>query len=473
MPPSQLESRLRYEFRNAELLRQALTHRSHSATHNERLEFLGDSVLNCAVAALLFQRFGKLDEGDLSRVRANLVKQQSLYEIAQALNISDSLRLGEGELRSGGFRRPSILADAFEAIIGAVFLDGGFEAAQGVIKRLYVPILDHIDPRTLGKDAKTLLQEYLQGHKIALPAYTVVATHGAAHNQQFEVECAVPKLDVKVSGSGASRRAAEQAAAKKALDEVMALAPMLAAKPKRSKSARGAKHVEPEIVPGVKGVQEALDLRSPERKERRVLADDAKGAEGRKAAETKPAAETKALESNVAEARPAVEAKLADAKAADTKLADPKAADARSGEPKRDESKLLADAKGVADAKAAEMQSGSHAGSAAAPADMPGGGADGAAYRSPLAVIRAAHVEHGQDKAEPRAAKVAEKVLPADKGADKAFDKATDKASERAAEKNDAAARPADRPARVRDPAHAPQAIDDPAAPVRVADADH
>lgn len=268
MPSSQLESRLRYEFRNAELLRQALTHRSHSATHNERLEFLGDSVLNCAVAALLFQRFGKLDEGDLSRVRANLVKQQSLYEIAQALNISDGLRLGEGELRSGGFRRPSILADAFEAIIGAVFLDGGFEAAQGVIKRLYIPILDHIDPRTLGKDAKTLLQEYLQGHKIALPTYTVVATHGAAHNQQFEVECTVPKLDVKVAGSGASRRAAEQAAAKKALDEVMAVAPMLTAKPKRSKNARGSKHVEPEIVPGVKGVQEALDLRSPERKER-------------------------------------------------------------------------------------------------------------------------------------------------------------------------------------------------------------
>ncbi|KAF1030356.1 MAG: Ribonuclease 3 [Burkholderia plantarii] len=272
MPQSQLESRLRYEFRNAELLRQALTHRSHSATHNERLEFLGDSVLNCAVAALLFQRFGKLDEGDLSRVRANLVKQQSLYEIAQALNISEGLRLGEGELRSGGFRRPSILADAFEAIIGAVFLDGGFEAAQGVIKRLYIPILDHIDPRTLGKDAKTLLQEYLQGHKIALPTYTVVATHGAAHNQQFEVECTVPKLDVKVSGSGASRRAAEQAAAKKALDDVMTR-PMVAAKPKRSKGARAGKHAEPEIVPGVKGVQEALDLRTaPERRERGAAA---------------------------------------------------------------------------------------------------------------------------------------------------------------------------------------------------------
>lgn len=268
MPLSPLESRLRYEFRNAELLRQALTHRSHSASHNERLEFLGDSVLNCAVAGLLFQRFGKLDEGDLSRVRANLVKQQSLYEIAQALNIAEGLRLGEGELRSGGFKRPSILADAFEAILGAIFLDGGFEAAQTVIKRLYVPILDHIDPRTLGKDSKTLLQEYLQGHKIALPTYTVVATHGAAHNQQFEVECTVPKLEVKVSGSGASRRAAEQAAAKKALDEVMALAPAMETKTKRSRSARTAKHGEPEVVPGVKGVQAALDLRAPERKEK-------------------------------------------------------------------------------------------------------------------------------------------------------------------------------------------------------------
>ncbi|MFD1555645.1 ribonuclease III [Paraburkholderia silviterrae] len=267
MPLSPLESRLRYEFRNAELLRQALTHRSHSATHNERLEFLGDSVLNCAVAALLFQRFGKLDEGDLSRVRANLVKQQSLYEIAQALNIADGLRLGEGELRSGGFRRPSILADALEAIFGAIFLDGGFDAAQTVIKRLYIPILDHIDPRTLGKDSKTLLQEYLQGHKIALPTYTVVATHGAAHNQQFEVECTVPKLDVKVSGSGASRRAAEQAAAKKALDEVMAAAPALVAKPRRSKGARAPK-IEPEVVPGVTGVQGALDLRTPERRAR-------------------------------------------------------------------------------------------------------------------------------------------------------------------------------------------------------------
>lgn len=244
-----------------------MTHRSHSATHNERLEFLGDSVLNCVVAALLFQRFGKLDEGDLSRVRANLVKQQSLYEIAQALNVSEGLRLGEGELRSGGFRRPSILADTLEAIFGAIFLDGGFDAAHTVIKRLYTPVLDHIDPRTIGKDAKTLLQEYLQGHKIALPTYTVVATHGAAHNQQFEVECSVPKLDVKVSGSGASRRAAEQAAAKTALDQVMAAAPTLGVKPKR-KGARAAKLAQADVMPSGIGVQAALDLRSPDRRER-------------------------------------------------------------------------------------------------------------------------------------------------------------------------------------------------------------
>jgi len=271
MSLTQLESRLNYQFRNAELLRQAMTHRSHSPTHNERLEFLGDSVLNCVVAALLFKRFADLDEGDLSRVRANLVKQQSLYEIAQALSIADFLRLGEGELKSGGFRRPSILADTLEAIFGAIHVDQGFEAAQAVIERLYIPILDHIDPRTLGKDAKTLLQEYLQGHKIALPQYTVVATHGAAHNQQFEVECSVPKLEIKVSGAGASRRAAEQAAAKKALDEVLALAPSLLGKPKRSKKTAAKQRDEAAI-------QGALDLRAtPERKHPRAAHDTAAG----------------------------------------------------------------------------------------------------------------------------------------------------------------------------------------------------
>jgi len=223
MDLSLLQNRLGHQFSNAALLRTALTHRSHSSAHNERLEFLGDSVLNCVVATLLYERYGELDEGDLSRLRSNLVKQQTLFEIAQKLEISRFLRLGEGELKSGGFRRPSILADTVEALLGAIFLDAGFNAASGVIRALYIPILDTVDPQTLGKDAKTLLQEYLQGRKIALPQYNVVATHGAAHDQQFEVECLIPKLEIQVQGAGGSRRAAEQAAAKKALDEAMAV----------------------------------------------------------------------------------------------------------------------------------------------------------------------------------------------------------------------------------------------------------
>lgn len=215
-----LQTRLGHVFKDAALLQQALTHRSHSSLHNERLEFLGDSVLNCVVASLLFERYSKIDEGDLSRLRANLVKQQSLYEIAQRLELSQFLRLGEGELKSGGFRRPSILADTLEALFGAIFLDAGFNAARDVIRSLYIPILDTVDPKTLGKDAKTLLQEYLQGKKIALPQYNVVATHGAAHNQEFEVECLVPKLEIQVFGTGGSRRAGEQAAAKLALEAV-------------------------------------------------------------------------------------------------------------------------------------------------------------------------------------------------------------------------------------------------------------
>lgn len=215
-----LQSRLGHTFSNAALLQQALTHRSHSSLHNERLEFLGDSVLNCVVASLLFDRFDKIDEGDLSRLRANLVKQQSLYEIAQRLELSQCLRLGEGELKSGGFRRPSILADTLEALFGAIFLDAGFDTASRVISALYAPVLETVDPKTLGKDAKTLLQEFLQGKKIQLPQYNVVATHGAAHNQEFEIECLVPKLDIHVFGTGGSRRAGEQAAAKLALESV-------------------------------------------------------------------------------------------------------------------------------------------------------------------------------------------------------------------------------------------------------------
>lgn len=230
-----LQKRLGHTFRNADLLQQALTHRSHSSVHNERLEFLGDSVLNCVVASLLFDKFTKIDEGDLSRLRANLVKQQSLYEIAQRLELSQCLRLGEGELKSGGFRRPSILADTLEALFGAIFLDAGFDAARDVIRAMYVPILQTVDPKTLGKDAKTLLQEYLQGKKIPLPQYNVVATHGAAHNQEFEVECLVPKLDIQVFGTGGSRRAGEQAAAKLALEAVQAALVKTPAVPKKTR----------------------------------------------------------------------------------------------------------------------------------------------------------------------------------------------------------------------------------------------
>ncbi|NYT85542.1 ribonuclease III [Pollutimonas harenae] len=218
-----LQAALGYQFSDANLLEQALTHRSHSGPHNERLEFLGDSVLNFVVASLLFVRFPKIDEGDLSRLRANLVKQAALADIASRLNLSQYLRLGEGELKSGGFRRPSILADALEALFGAVYLDGGFDAAQQVIQRQYETILDHVDAKTLGKDPKTLLQELLQGRKLDLPVYAVVATHGAAHNQLFEVECQIPALDIKVSAGGASRRAAEQSAAELAITAINAI----------------------------------------------------------------------------------------------------------------------------------------------------------------------------------------------------------------------------------------------------------
>jgi ribonuclease-3 len=229
-----LQERLGYRFKTETLLVQALTHRSHGKVHNERLEFLGDSVLNCAVASMLYARFGRFDEGDLSRLRSNLVKQQALFEIGQSLGLGEFLVLGEGERRSGGLRRPSILADTVEAIVGAVFLDSDFNQAAAVIGRLYEPVLKSVDPKTLGKDAKTLLQEYLQGRRIPLPVYEVVATHGAAHSQVFEVECSIPKLSVRVSGTGGSRRAAEQAAAKLALE---AASRLQAAAPRRPKTA--------------------------------------------------------------------------------------------------------------------------------------------------------------------------------------------------------------------------------------------
>jgi ribonuclease-3 len=214
---SRLEKALAYSFRQPELLRQALTHRSHSSPHNERLEFLGDSVLNCTVATLLFQQFPNLKEGELSRLRANLVRQEALAEIAAELGLGDALRLGEGELKSGGFRRPSILADALEAILGAVYLDAGFEAARTAIERLYQSRIERIDPRQSGKDAKTALQEWLQGRRLPLPHYELVETLGEAHAQEFVVHCSIPAIDLQVTGRGGSRRAAEQEAAQSAL----------------------------------------------------------------------------------------------------------------------------------------------------------------------------------------------------------------------------------------------------------------
>jgi ribonuclease-3 len=222
MPAERLARALGHEFSRPELMRQSLTHRSHSSPHNERLEFLGDSVLNCVVAAFLFERFPDLREGELSRQRANLVRQDTLADIARALELGECLRLGEGELKSGGFRRPSILADGLEAVFGAVFLDGGFGAARAVIERLFQPLLAQVDPTASAKDPKTELQELLQARKLPLPHYTLLSTRGEAHAQEFEVECAVVALGVRVAGVGSSRRNAEQAAAREAVAKVVA-----------------------------------------------------------------------------------------------------------------------------------------------------------------------------------------------------------------------------------------------------------
>jgi ribonuclease-3 len=215
-----LAARLGHAFNQPALLRQALTHRSHSGVNNERLEFLGDSVLNCVVATMLFQRFPELPEGDLSRLRSHLVKEASLCELAVTLELGAHLLLGEGEVRSGGAKRPSVLADAMEAIIGAIYLDAGFVAAEKLVASLYQSRLTGLDPKTLGKDPKTLLQEYLQGRKIALPQYAVLATEGEAHCQTFRVECSIPALKLSAQGEGNSRRAAEQLAAQSAYEKI-------------------------------------------------------------------------------------------------------------------------------------------------------------------------------------------------------------------------------------------------------------
>jgi ribonuclease III len=216
-----LENGLGHRFKNEALLLQALTHRSAGTPHNERLEFLGDGLLNCVTADLLFHKLQHFPEGDLSRVRAGLVNQQTLFEIATALQLGDLLRLGEGELKSGGFRRPSILADALEALFGAVYLDAGFEATRTVIAGLYGGHLGRIDTKAPAKDPKTTLQEYLQGKRMELPKYSVLRIGGEAHDQIFHVECAVGPLGVKTEGEGPSRRAAEQAAAAKALEQIL------------------------------------------------------------------------------------------------------------------------------------------------------------------------------------------------------------------------------------------------------------
>jgi ribonuclease-3 len=210
---AELERHLGHRFAAPELAVQALTHRSFGAPHNERLEFLGDSLLNCAVATLLYERFPQLPEGDLSRLRAALVNQSSLSAIAVQLGLGERLRLGEGELKSGGFRRPSILADALEAVLAAVFLDAGFESVRKAVEHLFAERLERDQGKPVDKDPKTELQEYLQGRRLQLPRYAVMKTEGEAHDQTFTVECRVDDLGLAATGTGASRRVAEQAAA--------------------------------------------------------------------------------------------------------------------------------------------------------------------------------------------------------------------------------------------------------------------
>jgi ribonuclease-3 len=217
-----LQQRLGHTFAQPRLLQRALTHRSFGADHNERLEFLGDAVLNLAVSGLLFERFAGSDEGDLTRVRAHLVREDSLHRAALALGLPEVIRLSDGEARGGGAQRPSILADALEALIGAAFLDGGYDRASDLVRRLFGDIINGTELESWSKDAKTELQEWLQARKLPVPAYRIVATHGQAHAQTFEVECAVPALGLAEPGQGKSRRTAEQEAARRMLETLKA-----------------------------------------------------------------------------------------------------------------------------------------------------------------------------------------------------------------------------------------------------------
>lgn len=211
---------LGYECRDPALLQAALTHRSAGGPHNERLEFLGDAVLNCVVAMLVFREFGAADEGDLSRFRSSLVSGEALAVIAAEIGLGDQLRLGSGELKSGGFRRKSILADTLEAVFGAIYLDGGFDVAAGVIERLFIPRLDRLPSAAELKDPKTRLQETLQARGLPLPSYVVDSVSGEAHSQMFQVSCSVDALGLKTHATGASRRRAEQAAAQLMLEQL-------------------------------------------------------------------------------------------------------------------------------------------------------------------------------------------------------------------------------------------------------------
>ena len=217
-----LETRLGYCFADTSLLQRALTHRSCGADHNERLEFLGDAVLNLAVSALLYERFSDSDEGDLTRVRAHLVREDSLHRAALGLGPPEVLRLSEGEARGGGAQRPSILADTVEALIGATYLDGGFAPATQLVRQLFGELIDGSEAQSWRKDAKTELQEWLQARKLPVPVYRIVATRGQAHAQTFDVECAVPMLRLTELGDGRSRRIAEQEAARIMLDKLKA-----------------------------------------------------------------------------------------------------------------------------------------------------------------------------------------------------------------------------------------------------------
>ncbi|MBI5259485.1 MAG: ribonuclease III [Burkholderiales bacterium] len=217
-----LQARLGWRFTDPRLLQRALTHRSFGADHNERLEFLGDAVLNLAVSSLLFDRFAGSDEGDLTRVRAHLVREDSLHRAALALGLPEVLRLSDGEARGGGAQRPSILADAVEALIGATYLDGGFDPAAQLVRQLFGELISSTDVDSWTKDAKTELQEWLQARRLPVPTYRIVATRGQAHAQTFDVECAAPTLGVAEQGEGRSRRAAEQEAARRLLAKLKA-----------------------------------------------------------------------------------------------------------------------------------------------------------------------------------------------------------------------------------------------------------